>query len=213
MEKSIIVDGKFHQKVQVVMLTTDKQSTLFKKSSGLIEYNVCPPLHGVRDLGWEYQHLYFLSDEEIKDGDWYFNGKNVFKCDNLENVNPERYNYLKKIIATSDSSLKINNPNYDIGRLAYIPLPQPSKEFIESYVEDYNSGNIIKMVLVEVKPRYYRHKGLNVREDNTIIIRPLVQKTFTELEVVGFLRKYKQHFGLEIDSEQEFLFIQDNLKK
>ena len=73
----------------------------------------------------------------------------------MEIINHKGKYYLKtetgyrEVLATTDTSLKIDNPNYDIGRLAYITLPQPSQQFIEKYIESYNKGREIKEVLVE----------------------------------------------------------------
>lgn len=55
------------KKKQVVMLPTEKESKLFRKNHNTLEYNKNPPLHGVKDLNWKYQHIYILSDESIKD--------------------------------------------------------------------------------------------------------------------------------------------------
>lgn len=55
------------KKCKVIILPTQQQSSIFLKGSGLLEYNVHPPLHGVKELGWTYQHLYITSDEQIKE--------------------------------------------------------------------------------------------------------------------------------------------------
>ena len=96
----------------------------------------------------QLQNLYFLSDEEIKEGDWFISNKEIhqYRGDIIPEILKSGY---RKIIATTDTSLKIDNPNYDIGRLAYINLPQPSQQFIQKYIEEYNRGNIITDVLVE----------------------------------------------------------------
>lgn len=123
-----------------------------------------------------YQHLYLLSDEKIKEGDYMIAGINnhVVKatdCKLKETIlsdNTQMAYYIgdcKKIIATTDSSLKIkvvdhnqrSQPKYNIitenftGKTKYkhILLPQPSPQFITKYVEEYNKGNIITEVLVE----------------------------------------------------------------
>ena len=68
----------------------------------------------------------------------------------------------KKVISTTDSSLIIDEPitgkdiSYGIASYVkekdtyYKSLPQPSKEFIQSYIESYNNGNVIEDVLVEI---------------------------------------------------------------
>ena len=112
----------------------------------------------------EYQHLYVLSTEKIKEGDWVFHldSKTILKYDLDEKAN----NTYKKIIATTDTSLLIDtyinqgdtvkgdliikrNSDYTTGLKGRINLPQPSEQFIQKYIEEYNKGNVITDVLVE----------------------------------------------------------------
>ena len=100
----------------------------------------------------QLQNLYIISDDEIKGGDWFYNihskivGRAAFDFG--------KDDLAKKIIATTDSSLEINS-NFDYNQL--LPnknnfrfyLPQPSQQFIQKYIEEYNRGNIITDVLVE----------------------------------------------------------------
>ena len=69
--KTLEINNKHYINAKVVTLATDNESLVFLKGSGLLEYNLYPPLHGIRNLGWKYQHLYITSNEEIKEGDWY----------------------------------------------------------------------------------------------------------------------------------------------
>lgn len=50
-------------------------------------------------------HLYITSNEIIKEGDWYTNGKSIFLCTDLLSVDKKRYYYLEKIILTTDIDL------------------------------------------------------------------------------------------------------------
>lgn len=97
--------------------------------------------------GFENQHLYIISDDEIKEGDW--------KYDFKLNIIIKHGSYIdgcKKIIATTDTSLKIFAGKGDICDL-YYNLPQPSQQFIEKYIESYNKGNIITDVLIEYESK------------------------------------------------------------
>lgn len=82
------------------------------------------------------QNLYILSDDEIKEGDWYYDSEfdSIHKSSFPDGLPPFLKRRCKKIIVTTDESLG---------------LPQPSQSFIEKYVEEYNKGNIITEVLVE----------------------------------------------------------------
>ena len=125
-----------YKNIDVVMLPT-------KEKSGIVKNNGVNKLYFEEGLEYkddEYQHLYFISNEEIKVGDWcicsdYRNsyqklGKvsHVGSPGNFKNtiqiggntdlhIGRENLNYCKKIIATNDKSLG---------------LPQPSQEFLEA---------------------------------------------------------------------------------
>ena len=164
----------------------------------------------------EYQHLYFISNEEIKMGDWcicsdYRNsyqklGKvsHVGSPGNFKNtiqiggntdlhIGRENLTYCKKIIATTDKSLG---------------LPQPSKEFIEAYVKAYNEGNIITEAMVEYEkictklPSKENPNGLfgnkiKVKSDNTISIRK-VKDSWNREEVIKLLNDFGEHVAFEV---------------
>ena len=51
------------------------------------------------------QHLYILSDDEIKEGDWYLLDDNTI---NKASANLRYKNHEKKIIASTDSSTNLN---------------------------------------------------------------------------------------------------------
>ena len=105
--------------------------------------------------------IYILSDDEIKEGDWFI-GDNISikQCtlNNGGNINFKSGWYsgstnCKKIIATTDTSLyQATGKAYkmvDGFKPTYKNLPQPSQQFIKKFVEEYNRGNIITDVLVE----------------------------------------------------------------
>ncbi len=109
-------------------------------------------------------HLYVLSDDEIKEGDWIYNNKEniveqiTSKTQLIFVLEENKENQtFKKVIATTNESLYFKdtskNPKQYMG--SYISmslgenLPQPSKQFIQKFVEEYNRGNIITDVLVE----------------------------------------------------------------
>jgi len=151
-----------YKRAKVIILPTEnKQNAIWLDNSGYLLYNQF--LIKQKAEG-SFQHLYIISDEEIKEGDWCYDKSNyhivkyshkvvslyfVQKPNNLkqgEGYSTEKEN-LKKIIATTDTSLKYQyseNHPFDL-----ICLPQPSQQFIEKYIESYNKGEIITDVLVE----------------------------------------------------------------
>lgn len=182
------------KKCKVVMLATKtKDNTFVGILKGIQQYfpgngkpqplfntlSTCgipdPRYCGYTKSMWEPQHLYIISDEEIKEGDYFLSNLNeILKCTKREdkfvwyekltvpgvskvaqpfsihiNLKP------KKIIAATDQELRIkssirnsNELDMNYGKLEFI-LPQPSESFIEKYVTEYNKGNIITHVMVE----------------------------------------------------------------
>lgn len=104
---------------------------------------------GTSNKHLQVQHLYFTSDDEIEMGDWCYSEKhkNIDRVtSNPVNVNNSNGYY--KVLATNDSSLWEHDDTvpYPKRRPA---LPQPSQQFIEKYVEEYNKGQQISDILVE----------------------------------------------------------------
>ena len=125
------------KKCKVLLLPTNEKSKIilsFKEKSfnQLIE----PKLTLIKESNYQLsniqsQHLYIISDDEIKEGDWCIDSnRNIFQHKNHFPISIGQ----RKIITTTDSSLG---------------LPQPSQQFIQKYIEEYNRGNIITDVLVE----------------------------------------------------------------
>ena len=98
------------------------------------------------------QHLYIISDDEIKENDYCLNleTNTVFK---MHKHGLPTSNRNKKIVATTDTSLNYieHDDTVPYPKGVQIRLPQPSQQFITEYIEEYNKGNIIADVLVEYK--------------------------------------------------------------
>lgn len=184
------------KKIKVVMLATDKPSKL-----GLV--TVDNRLYQFEQaVKHEGQHLYFLSDEKIKEGDWVLH-KNIYgnfsppekvikvDGDTIECgiVFGSRAGVTKngagfyKIIASNNPELngKYSIPHPSNTRNQIVTeLPRPSNSFMQKFVEEYNKGNIIEEVMVE----YGEHRSkqgdfegyfLKVASDNSITIKPVVE--------------------------------------
>jgi hypothetical protein len=101
----------------------------------------------------ETQHLSILSNEEIKDSDWVIRGDGE-----LDQMTPNKMiDYLdsqslatKKIIATTDTSLSIKKEQSG-ENIWTQQLPQIPHSFIEQFISEYNKGNVISKVLIEVE--------------------------------------------------------------
>lgn len=227
MNKLKEINGKFYQECEVVMLTTDKTTNIykFKETNKLIISN-----HPNQKDEAIPQHLYFLSNEEIKEGDWCYHPEVsqeysiVTKEGTKTGLHPTQgvfqwksttnpwYKKAKKIIATTDLSLNINNYS-DVDRLIDFEynLPQPSQSFIQAFIKAYNEGKPITKVLVECWAHTEEDIQLKVNLSNEVTIKK-VKNSYTREEVITFttiLRHFineKQRSVYEVDK-----FIEDSI--
>lgn len=174
-------------------------------------------------------HLHFLSDEEIKEGDYFLRGSNpkfVYKCTKITNrsywCNGNEYlkEECKKIIVTTDRNLKLykseilaQNSGFSL-KTNDIILPQPSLDFIKVYIEEYNKGSQILEVNVLYEKKVIGEKPVpfgyeNIYEDNftlkinskdnTITIRP-IKNSWSREEIYSLVDEYDS----TIDTYQEY---------
>ncbi len=154
MKDIIEIDGKHYKKAKLVMLATDDRTAPIGIDDNSGKLFLFKPDEAL----WGYQHLYIVTDEEIKEGDWYYTGARtseygVVKCDSkrLENLLKDNNggSVFYKIIATTDSSIQVNVQQHFVGdgkSFEKFSLPRPSNDFIEKFTE--MQGNIDE-VLVE----------------------------------------------------------------
>lgn len=212
-----------YEKCQVVMLPTEKAllpfhneritQTLYDKNQlkyledeGFL-YFFNHALYKALDKGWQQQHLYILSDEEIKE-QCYAYSITTNKVEWLSELQIKvliKENW-KKIIATTDSTLRtLIGYDRQMQSLTAIEklLPRPSDAFIKAYCEQ---GGIDK-VMVERIPdeddlkeyhqevNYRGHSDteieyhLKVASDNTITILP-VKPSYSPEEVRNLIMQY-----------------------
>ena len=203
------------KRVKVVMLPTNKPSKLGNLATYQGRSLAKVIKEGVKPINTivQFWNLYIISNDEIKEGDWYINllQDNTIYQNNIKNYNVNK-SYFKKIIATTDTSLKIprkNSHTNSVWKLDGALLPQPSKQFIEKYIEEYNKGNVITDVLVEyelisneeyfgntVNPDndvpYFDEKLKINPKDNTITIKK-VKDSWNREEVIEFGNKVREY--------------------
>ena len=150
------------KKCKIVMLPTNEPS----KIGNLVTYqkrNLAKVIkEGInpKDSTVQFWNLYIISDDEIKENNTHFYNPH---CGQLH-ISGNHTDYIainkngcKKIIATTDESLYFKdtnkNPKQYMGSYMSMSLgenlPQPSQQFIQKYIEEYNKGNVITDVLVE----------------------------------------------------------------
>ena len=183
------------KKEKIVMLPTNQQTKYLMVYSDVEKTKGKLILNGLKNDEYkEYQHLYIISDDEIKKDDWFINLQHnkIYQCVPKPFVGEvwvnENKDVCKKVIATTDTSLD---------------LPQPSQQFIEKYIEEYNKGNVITDVLVEyelisneeyfgntVNPDndvpYFDEKLKINPKDNTITIKK-IKDSYTREEVENLI--------------------------
>jgi hypothetical protein len=196
---------------KVIMLPTEDKGPVWIYTSGTRK-----PQNSnyVSQLGCgdQYQHLYIVSDDEIKEGDYLIDDNGIFGP--WEYGNTIVGESKGRIIATTDKSLTIEKSAVgytDGGRARTFYgkelLPEPSKEFIQKYCE---LGGINKiMVQYDSKIRCYKcgkteadciatssncvgyyeeTYQLKVSKDNTITIKP-VKDSWNREEVEELCRR------------------------
>jgi N-acetylmuramoyl-L-alanine amidase len=168
--KTIQINNKHYQEFDVVMLPTDKSSKLVLNNKKELWFNT--------DISCKSglahpQHLYILSNDEIKEGDWFHldmsdNRPNPDEIHQMGNDNKSKTGGInfsnnsawskccKKVIATTDSSLIIKD-NCDCLATTFEGcsqcierIPQIPQSFIEQFITEYNKDNVINKVLVKV---------------------------------------------------------------
>ena len=193
----IYIGDKAYKKCKVVMLPTTKSSLFLHKGGDL-----CLNTVGDREVSTytQPQHLYIISDEKIKEGDWYaFKGATVtyfIKQRTKQDIecNPKVLSHWKKIIATTDSSLKLRDTYWCVNCSNYasncncLSLPRPSDDFLKKYCEvngkisdilvEYEEAgywrNLHRKEINAPKPEFvYTHDELKIAKDNTISIKPV----------------------------------------
>lgn len=201
----------------IVMLPTEKASLIgkFIDTSQLVFNN---PNHSDIPRG-EFQHLYILSDEEIKEGDYYFNNyrKVILKCESLmESKNTSIHSGIfLKIIATTDESLKGKQIGIGIDEPIYEELPQITESFIKQYITEYNEGKPITEVELEY---YITHETdgdkslcLKTTSNNEVIISLPDFKTFTYNQVLDFVTCYSGMSREKVKRQFDKWLINGNL--
>ena len=230
-------------KSKVVMLPTNKEAnyTFFKRKGSTGIYNLIDKnTQLIEDIDTPY-HLYFLSDEEIKEGDWFIRKNEIHKCFKIHPQDIEfkptkdsvycgvntfwNKQFCKKIIATTDKSIykpttTMSADSFD--QIVYSSkeyLPKPSQDFIEVFVQEYNTGRKIEEVMIEYilehdlrandKSKEFNHVLKVNHKDNTISIRK-IKDSWNREEVIALIKKNTERLTNSwISSDIEW--IEENL--
>jgi len=214
------------KKIQVVMLPTNEKANqgVFVRWNEKLSIN-----NKKQDSNILTHHLYFLSDEEIKEGDWFYWGGTTPQIQKAV-YGSKPTDIVKKIIATTDSSLTIDKwaqtnkkfkpyniqQNIETTKLIKKQLPQPSQSFLEVFVTEYNKGNQIKEVLIEYQvctcaPEevlcYCTTPKLKINpKDNTITIKK-VKDSWNREEVLAIIDQTWGYKNESIRTKEEWIAL------
>ncbi len=183
------------EKFKLVMLPTEKASKIhlcsYQNELRLGNNQTSAPT-------LKSQHLYFTSDDKIKEGDRFIYYGKLKQCKYIIGSDEDYSVYCdkdiqyfsfdcKKIVATTDTSLKIFITKDDLGDDVTCCLPQIPESFIQTYIKLFNEGKRITEVELEMeqlccqtgKPCGYPCNGeenckkslyIKTNPDNTVII-------------------------------------------
>lgn len=183
--KTIEINNKHYQEIDVIMLNTTNESPF-----GLYNNKLYNSEFGSKADYWKSQHLYFLNDEEIKDdktklnttdyyyvknhyNEWYIGKYNGSSFDFINHQGNFYSNLFtcKKVIATTDISLKKKEqcPVRTEG-VSYINFlsPQIPQSFIRQYIQNFNNGNTIDKVLVEIEEIFTQNNEQYIHSSGAI---------------------------------------------
>ena len=191
-----------NKKCQISLVKTDKAQNcvIIDERNHMFFTELLLTQSYLSSLNMKSYHIYITSDDEIINGDWFYNlvRKEIQKCNSyLEELSLNKFPELAiKIIATTDVSLKYNEYTSVVDESNGIKenwkhqLPQPSKQFIEKYIEAWNSNNKIESVLVDYEPicRAIENDILVPKVDShNYITITTIKNSWTKDEVIDIL--------------------------
>ena len=208
------------KEAQVVMLPTEGLGVIMSETgpydTEMVVISELP--ENLRDHDRPHNHLYITTDDEIKEGDWFIWLKyNLVERATKKDNNKE----CRKIIATTDPKLYVNEIVEEDMHLYKKPLPKIPQSFIEEYCK---AGGIDK-VLVEYenikkdRPAYVDHHGITILNgsdeitqlkldsNNCIIIHPVEEKMYSASQVRKMF--WDCHDG--VLDENQLKWIKENL--
>jgi hypothetical protein len=175
------INNKHYTELDVIMLNTDKVSNIILNTINnrllLDNGEILLPIHGIK------QHLYFLSNEKPKRYDYVYHTllDTIFQLsDDCSQEYIDKAENIRKVEATTDSSLGSlkDCPVRGADSSVKYVLPQIPQQFIEHFITEFNKGNVITKVKVEViKQGFVEIEGgyewvINYNDNNELI--PLV---------------------------------------
>lgn len=201
-------------KAKVHLLQSEKGSKIFLCNNDYLQFDEQSGTNYVRSC-IDFKHLYFTTDEEIKEGDWFIFGDILRQAKTIDSVlfDTKGYEYkptsCKKIAATTNPELWVMGRGMFGGpQDTRKDTPKIDIPFIEAYIKAYNEGKPITEVLLEKAVSYtenefhkieveYKHQ-LKLKPNGSVIVHPVKEKMYTREE----FKKAIWNFGCELWIEE-----------
>ena len=188
------INNKHCIECDVVMLPTNKESIICASVIGL---------HITESMisnvpAFSNQHLYILSNDEIKESDYQIcidpNNPHYNLISQKPNnaVNSGAY---KKIIATTDNSLWLHDDTVPYPKTK--TLTQIPQSFIEHFINEYNKGNVVDKVLVEVEEKQHFEPNKEKRKDKLNGVYYKYHLKLNQSNEISILTEQKQSYSRE----------------
>jgi hypothetical protein len=192
--------------VNVHLVPTDEDSSILLTQNKLYWTgdNTEPPNNSAKN-----QHLYFtlpqsnLEISKIKDRYMYIDlqGKAMFTCNDLNSDDLD-----EKLVASTDKNDNVSS------------IPQ---SFIEHYISEYNKGNVIRSVEIELNTLnkdynkvedapYQEIEILKLTSDNEVFITLLEEKTYSYEEMCSNMQQYLDEY---VWTKSKYITPQNWLRK
>jgi ligand-binding SRPBCC domain-containing protein len=181
---------------------------------GQLQINNNPWIEQLRLANAETYHLYFTTDEEIKEGDWYISNQAPRLCVEVRKGNKYPYGHRgidgemvydfhtwkTKIVATTNPDLwekkiRMNAAMTDYNTRTVVDIPKIPTSFLEAYAQA--EGKITEVMLeydeigeeIDEEENVTHIHRLKLRNNGTVIIHRVQQKLYTRDEVFDILVK------------------------
>jgi hypothetical protein len=192
----------------IIMLPSEKPSQIWKWRLGLaLMSSSRRPQKGAEGAP---QHLYTLSDEEVKVGEYCIYGsKLILWCEADENGWNKDVPRPKKIIATTDVELYVTiGEHYNSYNKE---LPQIPQHIIEAYVKKPFDKVMVEYEEIIINRSRFELPNIfetrpKLNPDGTLAVSLVEEKVYSREEVVNLVRKLKGQLIWDIDK-----WIKENL--
>jgi hypothetical protein len=186
------------------VLTTEKPSRFFKDDLGYYF-----SFETLQRSNFINQHIYITSDEEIKEGDWYYlpRTNSVHKCIEATELNLERRLGVAKIILTTDQDLIEDGVQAIDDEFLEWFVKNPSCEYIQTTELSLFNGDTgqsghykYEIIIPQVEPKFTTGHQFLEKADKVIVIHRPKQEQ-------------KQHLIdlMRLDEEQQTFTKPDNV--